>query len=90
MIMPGSAVERVGFRLESSLSALLNSFHYSHETHPAGSDTHGCLTLHFAKNGNERRAKSLKPTLPTAVFRIIGLKILADDMRPEFKLRRTL
>jgi hypothetical protein len=61
-----TTVERAVFRSRSSFSAVLNSFRYSHETHPSGSDTHGCLTLHFANNGNEKRAKSLKPTLPTA------------------------
>jgi hypothetical protein len=86
----GLAFERAVFRLESSLSAVLSSFRYSHETHPAGSDTHGCLTLHFANNGNERRAKSLKPTLSNAFLGSMGLKISADDIRPEFNLRRTL
>ena len=68
-----SAVERAVFRLEGSLSAVLSSLCYSRETHPPGSNSHGCLTLHFAKNRNERRARSLKPTLPTAVFRMILL-----------------
>jgi hypothetical protein len=63
-----TAVERAVFRSGSSLSAVLSLFRYSHETHPSGSDTHGCLTLHFANNGNERRAKSLKPTLPSADY----------------------
>jgi predicted RNase H-like HicB family nuclease len=44
---------------------------YSRETHPPSSDSHGCLTLHFAKNRNEKRAKALKTTLSTAVFRFI-------------------
>jgi hypothetical protein len=65
-----TAVERAVFRSGSSLSDVLSSFRYSLETHPSGSDTQGCLTLHFAKNVNERRANSLKPTLPTAGFRI--------------------
>jgi len=42
----------------------------------AGSNSPGCLTLHFARGGNERRAKSLKPTLPTAHHRIILTLIL--------------
>ena len=64
-----TAVARAVFLLKSSLSAVLSSFCYSHETHPEcvlDSNNHGCLTLHFAHNGNERRAKSLKPTLSTA------------------------
>ena len=65
-----TAVERAVFRSKSFLSAVLSSFCYSHETHPPGSNSHGCLTLHFTKNGNERRAKSLKPTLPTAEYRM--------------------
>jgi hypothetical protein len=71
-----STVERVVFRLKSSLSAVLSSFRYSHETHPESfrdSDTHDCLTLHFAKNANGRRAKSLKPILSTVVSRITFL-----------------
>jgi len=65
-----TAVGRAVFRSGSSLSAVLSSFCYSRETHPPGSDSHCCLTLHFAKNSNERRAKSLKPALPTAEYRI--------------------
>ena len=67
------AVERAVFRLEGSLSAVLYGGHSamcpynSRETQPPGSDSHGCLTLHFAKNRNEHRAKSLKTTLPIAV-----------------------
>jgi hypothetical protein len=64
-----TAVERAVFRSGSSLSAVLSSFCYSLETRPLGSDTQGCLTLHFAKNVNERRAKSLKATLSTAEYR---------------------
>ena len=69
-------VERAVFRLKSFLSAVLSSLCCSHETHPAGSNSHGCLTLHFAKNGNERKAKSLKPTLSTAEYRVILTLIL--------------
>jgi putative glutamine amidotransferase len=64
-----SAVEKVVFRLESSLSSVWAESILplqSHETHPQGSDTFGRMTLHFAKNGNESRAKSLKPALPAA------------------------
>jgi hypothetical protein len=68
-----TAVERAVFRSGSSLTAVLSSFCYSLETHQ-GSDTQGCLTLHFAKNVNERRAKSLKPTPPTAEGRFIFLQ----------------
>lgn len=67
-----SAVDRAGLCSGRSFSAILSSFHFSHETHPSGSDSHGCLTLPFAKNGNEKRAKSLNPTQPTAVIGIIG------------------
>jgi len=65
-----TAVEKIGIRSGSSLSAVLSSFRYSRETHPAGSDSHGCYTLHFAKNGNGSRAKSLMPIPPTAKYRI--------------------
>jgi hypothetical protein len=67
-----TAVGRAVLRSKSFLSAVLSSFCYSHETHPPGSNSHGSLTLHFAKSGNERRAKSLKTTLPTAGYRIKG------------------
>jgi hypothetical protein len=68
-----TAVGRAVFRSGSSLSDFLSSFCYSLETHPEcfrDSDTQGCLTLRFAKTVNERRAKSLKPTLPTAEYGI--------------------
>ena len=68
-----AAVEKAVFRLKGPFSAVLSSFCYSCETRPPGSDSHGCLTLHFAKNRNELRARSLKPTLPTAIFRMILL-----------------
>jgi hypothetical protein len=68
-----SAVERVDFRLKGPFYVVLSSFCYSRETRPSGSDSHGCLTLHFAKNHNERSANSLKSTLSTAVFRIMRL-----------------
>ena len=74
-----TAVGRAVFRSGSSLSAVLSSFCYSRETHPPGSDSHGCLTLHFAKNSNERRAKSLKPTLPTAEYRIMGERLRRSE-----------
>jgi hypothetical protein len=70
-IILDSAVERAVIRSGSPFSAVLNSFHYSRETHASGSESHGYLTLHFVKNGNEKRAKSLTSTLSTAVFRII-------------------
>jgi hypothetical protein len=54
----------------------MGSFCYSHDTHPLGSNSHGCLTLHFAKNSNERRAKLLKPTLPNAEYRMKKLFVL--------------
>jgi hypothetical protein len=66
-----TAVARAAFRSKNFLSAVLSSFCCSHETHPPGSNSHGCLTLHFAKNGNERRAKPLNQTLPTSEYRII-------------------
>ncbi len=43
---------RTVFRVGNSLSAVLSLFH-------------GCLTLHFANNGNERRVKPLKSFLPS-------------------------
>jgi len=42
------------FRFGSSFSAVLSFFRYSHKTHPSGSDSYGCFTLQFAKNGNEK------------------------------------
>jgi hypothetical protein len=66
-----TAVEKAVFRSGSPLSAVLSSFCYSLETHPESirdSNTQGCLTLHFAKNGDERRAMSLKPTLSTVEY----------------------
>ena len=76
-----SVVERAVFRLKGSFSAVLSSFYYSRETHPPGSDSHGCLTLHFAKNRNEHRAKSLNPTLPTSVFSINSHKLEKGFMK---------
>ena len=38
-----TAVEKAVFRSGNSLSDVLSSFRYSRETHPSGSDTHGCL-----------------------------------------------
>jgi hypothetical protein len=64
-----AAVEKAVFHSGSSLSAGLSSFRYSRETHTLGSDTHDCLTLHFAKTGNERRAKSLKTTFSTVEYK---------------------
>jgi len=67
------AVGSTVFRLKRSFSALVSLFRYSLETHPEcfrDSNTQGCLTLHFANNRNEKRAKPLKTTLPTAVFMI--------------------
>jgi len=61
-----SLVGKAGFRLKSSFSVVLSSLSYSHETRPLSSNNHGCLTLHFANNSNERRAKALNPALPTA------------------------
>jgi len=72
LIILYSAVGRACFRSGRSFSAVVSSLRYSRETHPTGSDTHGCFTLHFANNGNENLTKSLKQTLPTAVFRIIA------------------
>jgi RND family efflux transporter MFP subunit len=74
------AVERVAFRLVSSFSAVLSSLRYSRETHPPGSDSHDCLTLHFAKNNNEKRAKSLKATLSTDRYLIIFFIIIASGL----------
>jgi len=71
-----TAVGRAVFRSEGSLSAVLSLFRYSRETHPQGSDSHGCLTLHFAKNRNEHRARTLKPTLPTAEYRRKGFTLI--------------
>jgi hypothetical protein len=68
-----SAVEKAAFRSGGSFYAVLSSLSYSRETHPPGSDSHGCITLHFAKNRNEHRAMPLKSTLPTAVIRSIDL-----------------
>jgi small-conductance mechanosensitive channel len=68
-----SAVGGTVFRSGRPFSAVLSSFRYSRETHPPGSDTHGCLTLHFAKNSNEKRTKSLKSAPQTAVFRYKGV-----------------
>ena len=68
-------MKKLSFAQKVSLSAVLSSLCYSRETHPPGSDSHGCLTLHFAKNSNEHRAKSLKPTLSTAVFGTIALSL---------------
>jgi len=65
-----TAVAKAVRRSKSFLSAVLSSFCYGHETHPPGSNSHGRLTLHFAMNGNKRRAKPLKPTLPTAENRV--------------------
>jgi hypothetical protein len=59
-----SAVGEAIFRLILSMVydlCGLGSFRYSRETHPQGSNTHGCLALHFAETGKEKRAKSLKP-----------------------------
>ena len=67
----GSAV----FRLKRSFSAVVSLFRYSLETRPSGSDAQGCLTLHFADNPNEKRAKPLKTTLTTSVFRVIVLSV---------------
>ncbi len=61
-----TAVDRAAVRSGGSLSAFLDSFRYSRETHPSGSNSHGCLTLHFDKNGDERRAMPLTPPLSTA------------------------
>lgn len=58
---------RADFRSGSPFSAVLSSLRYRLETHPAGSDTQVCFTLHFAKNGNEKRAMSLKSALPAAI-----------------------
>ncbi len=69
-----STVDRAAFRSGRPFSAVLSSFLYSRETHPAGSDTHGCFTLHFAKNGNEKRAKSLNAALSTAFIRVFLFK----------------
>ena len=71
-IYSDTAVKRAVFRSGSSLSDVLITFCYSRETRPSGSDSHGCFTLHFAKNVYERRANSLKPTLPTAKYRSIS------------------
>jgi hypothetical protein len=83
-----TAVERAVFRSGSSLSAVQSSLCYSRETHPEcfrDSDSHGCLTLHFAKNGTERRAKSLKPTPPTAEYRIkVEAKALKKPYNDDF------
>ena len=65
-----SAFVRAVFRLNSSLSAVLSLFRCSQETHSPGSNNHGCLTLHPAKNADERKAKSLKPTLPTVFSKV--------------------
>ena len=70
-----SAVEKAVFPSECSLSAVLRSVSYSLETHPLSSNCHGCLTLHFAMNRNEHRARSLKPTFSTAVFGTIALSL---------------
>jgi hypothetical protein len=67
------AVGSTVFRLKRSFSAVVSLFRYSLETHPEcfrDSNTQGCLTLHFANNRNEKRAKPLKTVLPTAVFRM--------------------
>ena len=42
---------------------MLNSFRYSRKTRPAGSDSCGCLTLHFAKHSDRILAKSLMSML---------------------------
>ena len=91
MMIISPAAKRAVIRSGSPLSAVLSSFRYSRETHPPGSDNHGCLTLHFAKNGDERRAKSLKPTLPAAgcgmmvfalFFLLVGCMVGPDYVRP--------
>jgi micrococcal nuclease len=61
-------VGKTVIRSGNSLSAVLSLFRCSRETHPEsirGSDSHGCFTLHFANNGDERRVKSLTPVHPT-------------------------
>jgi len=71
-----AAVERDAFSLKNSLFAVLSSFCYSRKTHPLDSESHGCSTLHFAKNRNEHRAKSFKPTLPNAGYRMKGFTLI--------------
>ena len=73
-----SAVERAVFRSEGSLSAALSSFCYSRETHPPGSNSHDCLSSISLRTANEKRAKQLKPTLPTAVF---GITVISSQSR---------
>jgi micrococcal nuclease len=66
-------VGKTVIRSGNSLSAVLSLFRCSRETHPEsvrGSDSHGCFTLHFANNGNERRVKLLTPVFPTDYCRI--------------------
>ncbi len=52
-----SAVERAAFRSGGSLSAVLSLLCYSRKTHPSGSNSHGCLTLHFTKNGQRKKVQ---------------------------------
>jgi hypothetical protein len=60
-------------------------------TNPLGADSHDCLTLHFAKNVNERRAKSLNPTLPTAVFRLKDIAHIIHEFQPtRTRIRRAI
>jgi len=61
-INPYSAVERAVFRSEGSLSAVLSSFCYSRVLLSESAEA--------KRTTNEHRAKSLKPTLPTALLKI--------------------
>jgi hypothetical protein len=69
------AVGSAAFSLKRSFSAVVSLFRCSLETHPEcfrDSDTQGCLMLHFANNRDEKRANTLKATLPTAAVRIMS------------------
>jgi hypothetical protein len=60
------AAGSAAFRLKRSFSAVASLFRYSLQTLPPASETQDCLTHHFADNRNEKQAKTLKTTLPTA------------------------